>query len=183
VSAPDEPASSAETTPKTTRGDREGRGPSELGLDQLLDELPETQHHLGRFEGYREGRRPRRLIALALTTCAVLAVVIFVVNQHRLEEEAEEAEYERLHPWTLPEGTDLSSRPRDFHMSDGKMRLALSREAPGIERIILPDKVITLAEGVDSAQIKVQVENGQTLRIKVLSGDVMHRDRHPDESF
>lgn len=182
MSTPDASASE-EPAPKTTRGDRRGEGPQDMGLDQLLDELPQTQHHLGRFEGYREGRRPRRLIAMALGGCALVAAVVFVVHQRKLAAEAAQAEYERLHPWKLPEGTDISARPRDFHMSDGKMRLALSREAPGIQRIITPDKVISLAEGVDSAQIKVQVENGQTLRIKVLSGDISHRAREPGESF
>jgi hypothetical protein len=168
---------------QSTRGQRAGDGPSGGDLDQLLDDPPRGDHHLGHFAGYRAGRGPRRAIALTLVSCALIAVVAFVRHQGEIEERAAKREYERLHPWKLPEGSDASSRSRDFHWSSGSMRIALSREAPGIERIILPDKVITLADGTDSAQIKVEVDNGHTLGIKILSGDVVHRERLPDESF
>ena len=167
----------------SSRGPRSGMGPTSRDLDQLLDEPPRGEHHLGRFGGYVAGRRVRRGIAIAFALCALAMVTAFVQHQLELRDRYAAAEYKRLHPWKLPAGTDTSSRSRDFHWSSGKMRIALSREAPGIERIVLPDKVITLAPGVDSAQIKFEVVDGRTLGIKILSGDVEHRVRRPDEEF
>lgn len=169
--------------PKTSRAKRLGSGPSSTDLDQLLDEPPRGEYHLGRFAGYVAGRRVRRGIALAFALCGVAMVTAFVQHQLELRARYAAAHYDRLHPWKLPAGTDVSSRSRDFHWSSGKMRIALSREAPGIERIVLPDKIITLAPGVDLAQIKFEVVDGHTLDIKILSGDIEHRKRLPHEEF
>lgn len=177
----DAPASGGEERPKSTRRTRRGSGPDTGALDQLLDDPPHSDHHLGRFAGYRDGARPRRLVGGVLGAAALAGVVIFFLRQREFEREAEQAEYERLHPWQLPADADVSGRSRDFHLTDGRMRMALSREAPGVERIITPDKVISLAEGSDTAQIIIEVREGRTVGIKTLAGEVAHRDRRPDE--
>ena len=167
---------------QSTRRDREGEGP-QGDLDQLLDTPPRGDHHLGRFAGYRDGAGIRRGIAVFFVLCGIAMVVAFLAHQDELKTRYAQEEYERLHPWQLPEGTDTRGRSRDFHWSSGTMRIPLSREAPGIERVILPDKVIWLADDADHAQIKVEVVDGKTQGIKILSGDVQHRERLPDETF
>lgn len=59
--------------------------------------------------------------------------------------------------------------------SEGKARLGLSREPPGVHTIELPDRTLTLADGVDMAQFKVVVEAGKTTALEVLSGEIVEQ--------
>jgi len=72
----------------------------------------------------------------------------------------------------LPEGSELSSRPRTMVWSGGQARLGLDRAPPGLLAIELPDRTLRLADGCDQAQFKVVVEDGRTKTLKVLFGEV-----------
>lgn len=147
--------------------------------DELLAEPPRGDHHLGRFAGYRAGRRVRLTIAVSLGLCGVTAVVLGWRYQSQLSEEARARDYAVHHPWSLPEGSDIESRPRTVAWTSGKARLALSREAPGAQRIELPDQIIELAPGHEHAQVRFEVREGVTVRFQVLSGEVVQRPRPP----
>lgn len=146
----------AEEGPSKDSGDR---------LDELLDDPPPTDHHLGRFAGYRAAHRVRRRMVAVLVVAIAASVVAYWRYTAWLE-------HERTHPYELPADTDLSERPREMTWSGGRARLALSREAPGVEIIHLPDRDIRLADGCERAQIKVHVEDGQTIALDVLSGEI-----------
>ena len=139
-------------------------------LDELLDDPPRGDHHLGRFAGDRAGRKVRALMATVLGLAIVSAAWVWwrhtVVRAH-----------ERTHPFELPADVDVSTRPREMTWSGGKARLGLSREAPGIEVIHLPDRDIRLAGGCERAQIKVDVRDGQTVALKVISGEIEQEPR------
>ncbi|HGG56506.1 MAG TPA: hypothetical protein ENK31_01785 [Nannocystis exedens] len=137
------------------------------GLDQLLDRLPETDHHRGRFAGYEAGTGARRFILIALVLASIGAVVagyMYITYLHNNRTP--------VHAVPLPEGTDISKRPRTMTWSSGKARLGLTREPPGLLEIELPDRLIRLAEGCDSAQVRLNVENGKTIEMIVLFGEV-----------
>ncbi len=145
--------------------------------DELLADLPAGDHHLGRLAGYRAGRTLRRRLGWLMGAVLLLIVAVSVRYQLQLREERARAEYERLHPWSLPAGSDTASRPRTISWTSGKARLALSAEPPGANRIELPDRVIELAEGHDHAQVKFEVRQGRTVDLVVLSGEVVQRPR------
>lgn len=90
------------------------------------------------------------------------------------------AEWDRLHPYSLPPGTDTSTRPREIHWSSGKARLGLQRDAPAANVIVLPDRELRLAEGCDHAQVYVDVQEGRTVEVDVLIGDVVQHPVTPD---
>lgn len=146
--------------------------------DELLDDPPQGEHHLGRLAGYRAGRPMRRRLAIIMGAATVIIVVIAVKMQWDMHVERQAAEYRRLHPWSLPAEAQSEPRPRTISWSSGKARLALQREAPGAQRIELPDRIIELAEGSDHAQVKFEVRDGKTVAFKVLSGDIVML--HPD---
>lgn len=85
------------------------------------------------------------------------------------------AEWDRLHPYSLPPGTDTSTRPREIHWSSGKARLGLQRDAPAANVIVLPDRELRLADGCDHAQVYVDVRDGRTVELDVLIGDVVEQ--------
>jgi len=137
------------------------------GSDQLLEQLPETDHHRGRFAGYEAGARVRRFIVIALALASVGAVIAGYMYITYLHDNRTP-----VHAVPLPEGTDISQRPRTMTWSSGKARLGLTREPPGLLEIELPDRVIRLAEGCDSAQVRLNVDNGRTVEMIVLFGEV-----------
>lgn len=137
-------------------------------LDELLDDAPATDHHLGRFAGYRAGDRVRRRIAIIMGAAAVAAVVTY--RQYVYWQD-----YARYHPFELSEEAKAEGRPREMHWSGGRARLGLSREAPGIEVIHLPDRRVELASGSKRAQIKLETVDGQT-HITVLTGEIVQYD-------
>lgn len=152
--------------------DREANGPprGETGErarrhDELLTKIPPTDYHRGRFAGYDAGRRVRRGIAIFAAfgvLCSVCAYLWYVRH----------AEWARTHPFVLPAGTDLSRLTRTLVWNEGRGRFALDEEPPGVEKIVLPDRSLTLAEGSVRAQVVVYVEDGVTTEIEVLSGHV-----------
>lgn len=134
--------------------------------DELLDELPPTDHHLGRFAGWRAARQLRWIVGGVLGLAVLLGVVAFI--QH-----SREMRHERRHP--LPEVERLvdPNGPREATYTEGEFRLSLKPEAPYINLVHLPDRDISLARGQDGAQIKVEIRDGKTIKLEVLTGEVV----------
>lgn len=135
--------------------------------DELLADPPMGDHHLGRFADYQAADRLRRRIVIAvLVTLAagVVGVILYLRHLHQLRAP--------VYTVPLPEGTDVSTRPRVLTWSGGKARFALAREAPALEALELPDRVLRLADGCESAEVRVWVEAGRTVEVTVIRGEV-----------
>ena len=134
--------------------------------DELLTEIPVTDHHLGRFAGWHATRKFRWIVGGALGIAIAVAIIAFV--QHSLA-----ARNARLHP--LPEVEALlgPDTPREATYTDGKFRVGLSREAPYINVVHLPDRDITLARGAETAQFKIEIREGRTVKLTVLTGEIV----------
>ena len=120
------------------------------------------------MQGYRDGSRVRRKIYIGLVGGAAIAVLAGHWYARHLE-------HERKNPtahYTVANGAEDEVRPRSLTWNDGFARLALSRDPPGVNQIVLPDRTIKLADGVDTAQVKIKVVDGKTVQLKVLSGDI-----------
>jgi len=141
--------------------------PTEGNLDELMADPPEISAR-GSLEGYRDGSRVRRKVYIGLVAGAAIAVL----GGHWY---ARHLEHQRKNPeahYTVAEGAEDEIRPRSLQWNDGYARLALSRDPPGVNQIVLPDRTIQLAKGVDTAQVKVKVIDGKTVQLKVISGDI-----------
>lgn len=136
--------------------------------DELLAVLPPADYHRGRLAGYDAGRRARLALLVGL---AVLLVATTVAWYFYATAEPKPAPARRQ--FQLPAGTDLDARPRVLTWSEGKARLGLSREPPGVDTVELPDRTLRLAPGADMAQFKVVVEAGKTVALDIVSGDVV----------
>lgn len=138
-------------------------------IDELLVDPPAGPRG-GSIAGYRAGRWTRA--AFAVVVLAVLGGGIGLYRWIRTQAEA------KRHAPVIPsyataQGDDLTTRPRQLVWSSGPARLGLSREPPGVEEIVLPDRRIRLADGSDHAQIKVEVVGDRTTSLKVLAGDIV----------
>lgn len=164
--ASEQDATAADTAPKP---DARGR------LDELLAEPPDLPT-VGALTGYREGARLRRRIIIALLIGIAIAIAIGRWYVGWLEEQA------KLPPtpaYRLAEGTEGESRPDALVWTDGTARLGLSSQDPGVKAIVLPDRVLTLAPGCDHAQVKVEVREGKTVKLKVLVGEIRETSTQP----
>lgn len=162
VPVEDQPAPASEPIPR-------GR------LDELLADPPDLPT-VGALTGYREGARLRRRIVIALLIGIVIAIAIGRWYVAWLEEQAS------LPPtpaYRLAEGTEDESRPDALVWTDGTARLGLSNQDPGVKAIVLPDRVLTLAPGCDHAQVKVEVREGKTVKLKVLVGEIQETSTQP----
>lgn len=147
-------------------------------LDELLAEPPQLPTQ-GALTGYREGARVRRRLGFALLVGIVGAIAIGRWYVKRLEEQA------NLPPtpaYQLASGAELESRPDALVWTDGTARLGLSNQDPGVKAIVLPDRVLTLAPGCDHAQVKVEVRDGKTVKLKVLVGEIQETSLRPDQA-
>lgn len=144
-----------------------GSGPASRD-DELLDDPPETDHHLGRIAGYRRGTRVRTAVFVTLGLSVPAATLLGRCYAQRLEEDLHRPSptYE-LAPSETGEG-----RSRELVWSTGRARLGLSREPPGVAQIRLPDRILRLAEGHDHAQVRVEVRDGETVQIEVIAGQI-----------
>lgn len=133
--------------------------------DELMTDPPRGEHHRGRFAGYGAGRRVRRVLLACLGLLVVGTVVVWYQWASRGPEP--------LRQFQLPPGTAIDERPRVLTWSEGKARLGLSREPPGVHTVELPDRTLTLAEGSDMAQFKVVVEAGKTTALEPVSGEIV----------
>lgn len=134
--------------------------------DELLTELPPSDHHLGRFAGWRAVRKVRWVVGISLSVALLAGVLVFLQNTRELR-------HRRLHPLPEVEATIAPGTSREMSISDGHMRVGLSREPPAVNLLHLPDRDITLARGADKAQFKVEVRDGKTVSIKVLTGEIV----------
>jgi hypothetical protein len=166
----------AEAEPEAeTEGEAEGRARTELAAplatplsrdDELLVDIPPTTHHLGRFAGWHAARKLRWIVGGVLGAAFLVGVIAFV--HHSLE-----LRHARLHP--LPEVEALlgPGTTREATYTDGKFRVGLSREAPYINVVHLPDRDITLARGAETAQFKIEIRDGTTVKLTVLTGEIV----------
>ncbi|MEM6292908.1 MAG: hypothetical protein AAGA54_16655 [Myxococcota bacterium] len=155
------------------REDGDRAAPTAGGDDELLIDLPE-QSPGGAFDGYRRSQRVRWFVAgaLGLGTIGALWGGSWYVDY--LERQARRG----IKPSYDAPPANVSPEDRVMHWDAGPARLGLSREPPGVNLIVLPDRELRLAEGYDSAQISVRVENNRTVKLRVLTGriDVVRRD-------
>lgn len=148
--------------------------------DELLDELPATDHHLGGFAGWRAMRWPRWVIGGVLTTVALVGIVVLIQNRREEQQKAREERHARLHPLPELEATIAPGSSREMTYADGKFRVMLSSEAPSVNLIHLPDRDITLARGVERASIKFEVREGKTIALEVLTGEIVETLTDPN---
>lgn len=135
--------------------------------DELLADPPQGEYHRGRFAGYGAGRRARRALLICIGLLLIVTTVVWYQWATRERPRATVRQFQ------LPAGTDLDDRPRVLTWSEGKARLGLSREPPGVHTIELPDRTLRLAAGSDQAQFKVIVEDGKTTALDIISGVVV----------
>ncbi len=138
-------------------------------LDELLSDPPNAAPG-GSIAGYRAGRWTRVAFALVLIAAVGGAIAVYRSIQARREAERNAPV---VPTYSVSEGADTESRPRQLVWSSGPARLGLAREPPGVEEIVLPDRRIRLADGCDHAQIKIDVVGDRTVSLKVVVGDIV----------
>ena len=148
--------------------------PTAGGHDELLTEIPEPDRAQGAFAGYEKTRRVRWIIGGSLLVGAIGAVYGANWYADYVREQARRG----IKPTYADVPTDVSPEDRVMHWDSGPARLGLSKEPPGVNLIVLPDRELRLAEGYDSAQLSVNVKDGRTVKLRVLTGriDVTRRD-------
>ena len=154
------------TKPVYRRG-RPGEIPTSGDLDELLADPPALSSR-GGLSAYAEGSRVRRKVYLALILGCIGAVVGAHLYTRHLAHEARNP----VAHYTVAPGAEDEIRPRSLEWTDGFARLALHRDPPGILEVVLPDKIVRLADGCTTAQFKVNVLEGKTIELKVVSGDI-----------
>jgi hypothetical protein len=148
--------------------------PTRGGDDELLADPPPGAPP-GGLDGYRAGL-PMRVGLVIAIVAGVSATAWQVVQWQREKKAAEDAPLEPT--YALPDADDGAGaapgeRPSKLVWSDGQARLGLSRQQPGVQEIVLPDRRVRLAPGHDVAQIKVDVQEGKTIKLAVLVGQVV----------
>jgi hypothetical protein len=144
-------------------------------LDELLPEDASVPAEGGSLRGYAEGSRVRRRIYGVLIIGTVVAVIGGQLYVHYLDHK----EHNPVPRYELAPGTTEEVRPNTIEWTSGFARLGLSRTEPAIEAIILPDRILRLAEGSDHAQVKVNVVDGRTVELKIITGEIVSEPRTP----
>jgi hypothetical protein len=150
------------------RRPREGEVPTEGDLGELLEDPPEGVP--SSLAAYRAGSRVRRWVFGSLLVGIVGAGFAGKWYVDHLEATRRERPVYRL-------SDSLENRPQSFEWSSGQARLGLARQAPGVQEIVLPDRIVRLADGYDHAQIRVIVEDGETVSLDVLVGKIVEEPR------
>ena len=145
--------------------------------DELLADPPEDGVGAGAFTGYARSRRIRWFVAGFLAVGFIGAIYGGNWYTDYLREQARRG----INPRYDAPPADVSPEDRVMRWDGGAARLGLSREPPGVNLIVLPDRELRLAEGYDSAQLSVRVEEGRTVKLRVLTGriDVTRRPSAP----
>lgn len=149
-------------------------GPTRGGDDELLADPPPGAPP-GGLDGYRAGL-PMRIGLVVAIIAGVSATAWQVVQWQREKKAAAEAPLEPEYAVSEDDddaGAMPGERPSKLVWSEGAARLGLSRQQPGVQEIVLPDRRVRLAPGHDVAQIKVDVQEGKTLKLAVLVGQVV----------
>ncbi len=139
--------------------------------DELMTTPPERHAVRGVLEGDRAGRRIRGWLVLA--GCVLVPAIAWLWG--RAFDTVVVPSYE------LAPDSD-NARDRVLVWSSGKARLGLSRQTPGVEAIVLPDRVVRLALGCEHAQIRVDVRDGETVAFDVVVGDIVTELREATQS-
>lgn len=161
-------------TDRTDAGKLPGTPPRPRARDdELLADPPAQDYHLGQFAAWRAHQKVRWFIGGSLIAAVVAGAVVLVLHTREIR-------HEKLHPLPEVEATITPDTPRDMTLSDGSMRVGLGREPPAVNVVHLPDRDITLARGSDKAQVKVEVRDGKTVHLKVLTGEVVETLTDPD---
>jgi hypothetical protein len=144
--------------------------PTEGNADELLTEIPGGREP-GSIEGYQSGSRVRRWVFGLLIVGTIGAAVAGHQYFKWLERQREIVD-----PQYVVDDAAAAGAVREFYWDDGSARLGLTREPPGIEVIVLPDREIRLAPGHDHAQVNVTVRDGKTVKLKVLTGKIVQTE-------
>jgi hypothetical protein len=137
--------------------------------DELLTEIPAGADGEGPLQAYGHGRWVRR----SVFGLAVAGVVAGVLAGRSLWLELEARRRSRPPAYVLDPTVD--GRPTEITWTEGRARLGLTRGDPPITRIRLPDRTLELAPHADAAQVLVEVRDGVTVRVQVLSGEITDR--------
>ncbi len=157
-----------------TRDATENRiAPTMGGADELLDVLPEGGPADGAFAGYAGSQKVRWFIGSSMALGAIAAVWGGFWYADYVRDQARRG----IKPEYNNPRTDVSAEDRVMHWDSGAARLGLANE--GVNLIVLPDRELRLADGYDSAQLSVRVEDGRTVKLRVLTGriDVTRTDK------
>ena len=152
---------------KAVRQRQPDQAPTQGDLDELMEDPPASVGD-GVLSAHQDGGRIRRRVygGTVLGALVLIAIGYSYVAQLQHKRDNPTAQY------TVAAGAEDEIRPRSMVWNSGFARLALSREPPGITQIVLPDRFVELADGVDTAQFKVNVVDGRTISFKVLTGQV-----------
>jgi hypothetical protein len=115
---------------------------------------------------------------LLVGALGVAATAWWIVDARRTAQA--EARAPKLPSYTLSPDVDPSARTRRMVWTEGPARLGLARQEPGVEEIVLPDRRIVLAPGHDVAQLKLDVQGGKTVELKVLVGEIVQLPPEPE---
>lgn len=138
-------------------------------IDELLSDPP-AQGIGGTLEGDASGRRLRVWFGSVVAAAFVLVVLAAVIYTRARANEPRAAPI----PAYVTDGAPTRDEDRVLRWSsDGKARLGLTREPPGVHAIELPDRVLRLADGIDHAQVEVVIEHGETVAVRPLVGRVV----------
>ena len=162
--------------PREFRRARPGEVPTQGGDDELLDDPPQMSQAWS-LKAYEAGGRARKTVFGTLILGTIGAGVAGYLYVGHLQEQRAKVvpRYD-----VDPDSVDAESRVLVW--SDGPARLGLYRNAPGVRVLVLPDRVIQLADGCDHAQVKVEIRDGETIKLVVLTGRVTQKELEPGES-
>ncbi|MGH1347153.1 MAG: hypothetical protein ACRBN8_36665 [Nannocystales bacterium] len=151
----------------------ERAAPTMGGADELLDVLPDRSPAEGAFAGYAGSQKVRWFIGSAMALGAVGAIWGGFWYADYVRQQARRG----IKPEYSTPRTDISTEDRTMHWDSGSARLGLASD--GVNLIVLPDRELRLAEGYDSAQVSVRVEDGRTVKLRILTGriDVTRTDK------
>lgn len=143
--------------------------------DELLSDPPDDDASEGAFAGYVRSRKVRWFVGGTLAVGFIAAIWGGRWYEDHLRQKARRG----MKPDYPDPPAAVSAEDRVMHWDSGAARLGLSKDPPGVNLIVLPDREIRLAEGYESAQLSVRVEDGRTVKLRVLTGriDVTRTDK------
>jgi len=139
--------------------------------DELLSDPPMLGQE-GSLHGYRSGRRLRVILFASLALGIVSAILGVFWLSHAIQARKVTPAYHTT------DADSVAAEDRTLHWStEGPARLGLMRTPPGVLTIVLPDRIVRLADDSDHAQVKVLIERGETRSVRTLVGRVVVEPR------